>query len=70
MGTVGAYQMTISVPLEILTLPVADKLDLVGKIWDSIELRDIEPTDEHLAFWISVCADTRPTQLKAGAGKR
>ena len=30
-----------------MPLPAADKLELIGKIWDSIELRDIELTDEH-----------------------
>ncbi|HUP78714.1 MAG TPA: addiction module protein [Pirellula sp.] len=39
--------MSISVPSEIVGLPASDKLELVGKIWDSLELGDIELSDEY-----------------------
>ncbi len=39
--------MAISVPPEILALPPSEKIELVGKIWDSIETKEIELTEEH-----------------------
>ncbi len=39
--------MSISVTSEILALPTADKLEHLGKIWDSIEPGEIKLSDEY-----------------------
>ena len=36
----------IEVPPEILKMPVADRLELVGKIWDSINQDGVPPLTE------------------------
>ena len=36
----------IEVPSEILSLPVADRLTLIGKIWDSINQNGTPPLSE------------------------
>jgi len=42
----GAIEMTLALPAEILALSVEEKLELIGKIWDSIPPEEVSLSEE------------------------